>query len=124
MLITIFIDSLILGIICGLTASIYRGVLAYEGILNWWFRFGARFEGKWFYRPIWECEKCFAGQLALWTYLLLHLEVEFSTQRGGFGAVLPVSAHLQGYHLIGHIFGVMAAIFTAPLFMGVINKHK
>lgn len=51
-------------------AIVYRRILAYEPILNWWFKLGMKFSNYFFYKPIWGCEKCFAGQLALWTYLL------------------------------------------------------
>ena len=51
-------------------AVVYRLILAYEPILNWWFAFGARFEKYFWHAPIWGCQLCFAGQIALWTYLL------------------------------------------------------
>lgn len=54
----------------GLFAVVYRHILAYEPVLNWWFVWGARFEDKWFYKPIWGCELCISGQLALWSYAL------------------------------------------------------
>lgn len=53
-----------------LFSVVYRHILAYEDILNWWFVFGARFEDKWFYKPIWGCELCISGQIALWSYLI------------------------------------------------------
>lgn len=51
-------------------AFVYRVILSREKILNWWFKFGLRFENRFFYRPIWGCEKCFAGQLAFWIFAL------------------------------------------------------
>lgn len=63
---TFFIYSFLLAV----TAYIYRNFLADEPILNWWFKIGDKYHGRWFYKPIWGCEFCFAGQLALWTYLL------------------------------------------------------
>lgn len=54
----------------GLFAVVYKHILAYEDILNWWFRFGSKFEGRWFWKPIWGCELCIAGQIALWSYVL------------------------------------------------------
>lgn len=57
----------------------YRLIMAYQPVLSWWFQFGMRFTGKWFYLPIWGCELCFAGQVALWTYLLNGLAVNFNT---------------------------------------------
>ena len=38
-----------------------------------------RFSKKWFYMPVWGCELCFAGQVALWTYLLNWFSVNFDT---------------------------------------------
>ena len=57
------------GFLIAVFAVSYRLVLAYEPILNWWFRFGLNYSSRFFYRPIWGCEKCFAGQIAFWTYL-------------------------------------------------------
>lgn len=50
-------------------AVVYLLILAYEPILNWWFKFGSRFEKSFFHAPIWGCQLCFAGQTALWTYI-------------------------------------------------------
>lgn len=51
-------------------AVCYKLVLAHQEVLSWWFQFGARFHNKWFYKPVWGCELCFAGQVAAWTYLI------------------------------------------------------
>lgn len=51
-------------------AIVYRHILAEQPVLNWWFVWGDRFENKWFYKPIWGCELCISGQIALWTYAL------------------------------------------------------
>lgn len=70
----ILLFSLVVGFCCGLIGSIYRNILAYEPILNWWFRFGDRyFCSTWLYKPIWVCSKCFAGQLAGWFWLLFSI---------------------------------------------------
>lgn len=53
-----------------IVAVVYKCYLAYEPVLNWWFKYGDRFYNRWFYKPIWGCEFCFAGQIAFWTYLL------------------------------------------------------
>ena len=49
-------------------AYVYREFLAHEEVLNWWFKFGLKFEKRFFYKPIWGCQMCFAGQMALWIY--------------------------------------------------------
>ena len=64
-------NTLILySILIAVFAVSYRLILAYEPALSWWFKFGLRFHKRWYYAPIWGCELCFAGQLALWTYCL------------------------------------------------------
>lgn len=47
-------------------------------LLSWWFRFGyeyfGQYQGTWkehFYMPIWGCQYCTSGQLALWLYFYL-----------------------------------------------------
>jgi hypothetical protein len=46
---------LLIGIASGISGAIYRFVLNQEPVLNFWFRFGDKYEGKWFYPPIWGC---------------------------------------------------------------------
>lgn len=57
---------LLIGAASGISGAVYRFVLSHEPVLNWWFRFGDKYEGRWFYPPIWGCHKCISGQLALW----------------------------------------------------------
>ena len=64
-MIHLFIYAFIIAII----AIVYKKILSHEPVLNWFFRWGLRFERRLFYKPIWGCEKCFAGQAAFWTYL-------------------------------------------------------
>jgi hypothetical protein len=66
------LPSLTIALCCAVISIVYMCVLSREPILNWWFRFGMRFERRAFHKPIWGCEKCFAGQLALWSSLLFH----------------------------------------------------
>ena len=66
-------------VVFAVIAFVYREILSREKILNWWFKFGLRFEKRFFYRPIWGCEKCFAGQLAFWTFFLNWLSTNFDT---------------------------------------------
>ena len=66
-------------LIIAIVAYVYREILAYEDVLNWWFKFGLRFEGKWFYKPVWGCQLCFSGQVALWIYTLNWISTNFNT---------------------------------------------
>lgn len=64
------IQFLIYSFLIALTAYVYKTFLAYEPVLNWWFKIGDKYHNRWFYKPVWGCEFCIAGQLALWTFLL------------------------------------------------------
>ena len=102
----------------GLLATVYRSILAYEEILNWWFVFGRRFENSFFYKPVWGCEKCFAGQIAFWTYsinwLLAYLD---ASHKPGLILVFKVIPKYSFYNfnvLEGLIF-ISIAIATAAI---------
>lgn len=100
-------------------------LLAKEPILNWWFVWGDRvghrmvgnaMKAKWFYRPIWECEKCFAGQLALWGYFFSHIKGNSPLdwqERGWFS--------FPGYSLFHHMLTVAFAILTSVIISYYIN---
>jgi hypothetical protein len=62
-------------ILIALLAVVYRLILAHEPVLNWWFRWGLRYEKRWFWKPVWGCELCFAGQVALPKYDLEKISV-------------------------------------------------
>lgn len=64
------LEIILFGLVVGFCANVYANVLAHEEIINWWFRFGSRYENRWFYKPIWGCQNCIAGQWALWYYVL------------------------------------------------------
>ena len=68
-------------------AVIYKTVLSQEPVLNWWFKIGDKYYKRWFYKPIWGCEFCIAGQLALWTYVLNVI----------FGVILTPSAPISRF---------------------------
>lgn len=123
-MIRIFLESSSLGIMLGLIAAVYRGVLAYEEPFSAWWRFGNRFEDRWFFKPVWACEKCFAGQLALWIYLLQRVEWQGRPFPNGKMPVLDVFPYLEGYSLIGHLFAVAVAIFAAMFFIRKIDGFK
>lgn len=66
-------DCILWGASCGIIGAVYREILAYETGFTLWWKFGSRFENKWFFRPVWGCAHCFAGQLAAWTFFLLRI---------------------------------------------------
>ena len=99
---------------CGVIGAIYRGLLAYEPVLNWWFRFGARFEKRWFYAPVWGCVKCITGQLALWWFTILQIiPCLMETER-------PIMENFA--LLFGLLFTICGAILTAIILAPIIAK--
>lgn len=119
--------SLLVGFCCGLIGAIYRSVLAYELILNWWFRFGNRYEGKWFFRPVWECAKCFSGQLAGWFWLAFKILPAIIRYCGQISRGLPFSIHYAqtGAALIlGWFCAICAAIFTAIILQSFLTDKN
>lgn len=123
-MIKIFLDSLSLVLMTATFATVYRGVLAYEPITSWWWKFGNRFEDRWFFNPIWGCEKCISGQLALWSYLFTHVKVRISTALGPYPWNWALSWHWEGYSFIGHMFTITGAIFLTIVFTHILNKTK
>lgn len=100
----------------------YRLIMAYEPILNWWFKFGLRFQSKWYYKPIWGCEFCFAGQVALWTYLLNWIAVNFNTSATFWRYLFKVIPNYQQDNfnaLNGLIFVFGTILITRVLAFGV-----
>jgi hypothetical protein len=106
------IQTLAFSFCVGVIAAVYHGVLAYSRVLNWWFRFGARFEKKWFFDPIWGCVKCIAGQLALWFYVFL----VFLGQPEGQGDPFVVFPDSYANAALLRLFGLLGAICGAILF--------
>ncbi len=118
--------AIMMGICCGVIGSVYRFILAYETILNWWFRFGSRYERKWFYRPIWGCAKCFAGQLSFWSWLLIviiPLIVRHYRQNGGLFNFSTNTTQTAGLAILGLLTAISSAITTAVI-LGPILEAK
>lgn len=105
-----FFIAFFFGIACAIISVCTIVVMAKEPILNWWFRLG-NFVGikvrsgmeveRWFFRPIWGCEKCFAGQLALWLYLWFTFD---------------------DYNFFFHVLTICTAILSAVFISHLITK--
>lgn len=115
-------------VLIGLFAVVYRQILAYEPILNWWFKFGSRYESRFFYKPIWGCELCISGQVALWLYLLTSLggyliEEGFTTARLYLFYLLPWNFYVAcgGNVFTGVIF--ITTTIAAAFLWGKVFKH-
>lgn len=122
MLLIYFVWSLLLGI----TAVIYKNFLAHEEVLNWWFRFGDKYEGRWFYKPIWGCVYCISGQLALWFYLVNWFgSVNFikNSFLSHFISFLVPNINPGNFSLLGLIIFICTVIFIVHILDKYFNKN-
>lgn len=121
-----FFHCFLLGLAAAIISVTMIVIMAKEPILNWWFRIGEKY-GKtiidgmeheyWFYRPIWGCEKCFAGQLALWVYFFSHITANDPadwSEHGWFS--------LPQYNIFNHILTVCVAILSSVILSSHIQK--
>jgi hypothetical protein len=102
--------ALYLGLCCSIFSTVLLVILPNERVANWWFVIGQKVGIKvvnnveverWFYRPIWGCEKCFAGQLALWLY---------------------IRYHWRHYNLLCHLLTIGSAIIFTVIISFIINQ--
>lgn len=110
----------------GITAVIYRNFLAYEEVLNWWFRFGAKYEKRWFHKPIWGCVFCFGGQLALWVYVISWILSSNFMQKsiiGHYLSFLVQSIGIENYSALGACIFVSITIAFIHFFNFLWNKY-
>lgn len=124
MLVKIFLDGLILSVMSGMIGSVYIGVLSQEPAFSFWWEFGARFENRWFFKPIWSCEKCFSGQFCLWFYLFRSLSVQKIDSLPRFLPFPWLKISFTDFSLLGLIFSISAAILFASVFTKILNKTK
>lgn len=107
-------------------AYVYREILSREKILNWWFMFGLRFENKFFYKPLWGCEKCFAGQLAFWAYFFNMVSINFDVKAPFWRVVFFVipKYNMNEFNLVLWVFSVSLTIFITFIISKTIKKFK
>lgn len=121
-MLSILINGLSLAVISGIIGTIYTGVLPYEDFFSFWWKFGNRFEGKWFFRPFWVCAKCFSGQFAAWYYLIHCANIEKTESLPLFPMLPGFKINFAGYLFPEHLFSICAAIFAAIIFSNILNK--
>jgi hypothetical protein len=93
---------------------VYIHVLQFEPVLNWWFRFGMKFERyNNLFRLVWNCEKCVAGQIAFWWYLIGSFFINVS----------PFSIEIIYYHLGEHLFVITLAIILAMSITALLKRY-
>lgn len=127
-----FLSALCLGLASAVISVAMITLMSHEPILNWWFRFGERI-GKpivndieverWFYKPIWGCEKCFAGQISLWVYIFTHIKAH-KLQDSVFGIPDMPLAATPDFSFFCLLFAVSVAITAAFLFSHYINQKN
>lgn len=123
-LLLIIAQAAAVGIAAGIFAAVYRHILAYEPILNWWFKIGLKYEGRWFYSPVWGCHRCISGQLSLWVMLFCVILPAIEAQTGQISGLFSFAAYYAGICLsllLGLIFAITAAILVAEITSKVIN---
>lgn len=116
----ITVTALIIAVI----AYTYKEIIGREDILNWWFKFGLRFENRFFYRPIWGCEKCFAGQVAFWIYIFNWLSTNFDTKAPFWRFVffLIPKYNIETYSVFFGVFSVSLSVLLTFLLSKTIKK--
>lgn len=106
------IEAVVIAGGAGIIAAVYRCILAYEPIMSWWFRFGNRFEKKWFFKPIWGCQRCIGGQMGLWFYVFVEIMPRIATETGQISQI-GQSATICIQDIFSFIFGLLIAICGA-----------
>lgn len=119
------ITFIFFAILVGITFSVYGLILSSEPVLNWWFRLGSRHERKWFWRIVWGCHICAAGQFAFWSYVLSWLNASYFDGKGGKSEDIAEAVSLYHFSEFGFFWlvaYVSVSIFSAFVF-GAIIKH-
>lgn len=124
MLVMNFIHATLLGIIAGMIGTVYITVLSSQEAFNFWWRFGAKYEKKWFYAPVWLCEKCFAGQFAAWFYLFGLVKVRKLYANHRFMHLPTFKISFRTYSVAEHLFAISTGIFMAIIFTHILKQIK
>lgn len=119
-MLTIIIWSAFIAVV----AYVYREILAYEKVLNWWFKIGLKYEDKWFHAPIWGCQLCFAGQNALWIFIFNWIATNFDTNAPFWRFVFFLIPKYVGvtYSLYLGVFSVSLSILFTFLITKILKK--
>ena len=118
---TLILYAVLIAVFC----VTYRLILAYEPILNWWFMFGAKFEKRFFYKPIWGCEKCLAGQIAFWTYLFSWISsyLNGNAPFWRFLFNLIPQYHLEKFNVLNWLIFVFLSVFLSKSIAKLYEKY-
>lgn len=119
MLINIF-GMLLVSFCIAIVSLVYTVVLPFEPIGNKWYNFLKWLTrgNKYFFKPLIDCSKCFAGQVAIWGYFFA-FHTLFHVEHFPFFKLFHVEHWGQSYSIPGHIFTVCCSILFAEL----LNKY-
>lgn len=119
------LEILKISMIISIISFVYRVILSREKILNWWFKFGMNhFEGRFFYRPIWGCEKCFAGQMAFWIFVINWISSNFDQNAPFWRLVfffIP-KYHEANFNVFFGLFSVSVSILITFIISNIFKK--
>lgn len=118
-------EAMAWGLSCGIVAGVYKHILPYEPYFTKWWQFGARYEGRWFFKPVWGCAHCFAGQLALWSFLGLRILPPAINAVRHFSSLPGFWGHCTwaaGMGLFRLIITISAGILTAKVLAWHLQK--
>lgn len=108
-----------------IVALVYTNILPLEPGFNKWYRFLKWITrgNEYFFKPLIDCCKCFAGQCALWGYLITFSGAEWAGWQHGGVRLFHVEQWGHSYCIGGHVFTVCAAILFADLITKIYNKY-
>lgn len=106
-------------------AYVYIEIIGHEPFFNSWWQFGLKhFENRWFYKPIWGCQLCFAGQNALWIFIFNWIATNFDTNAPFWRFVFFLIPKYVGvtYSLYLGVFSVSLSILFTFLITKLLKK--
>lgn len=117
------LEIIIYAVLIGVAASVYKNVLLYEDVLKWWVKIGQKRKEKFYYKPLWGCDKCFAGQLCLWFILLnavFYLQIPFLSNV--IKITIPIINH-EDLNALNLFIMICVSILTTILTSRKINNQ-
>lgn len=108
----------------GLVALVYCVILPHETIGNKWYRFLKWITkgNKYLFKPLIDCSKCFAGQVALWGYFFTFNHISFVEHWHMFH-VEHIERWGQNYTVPEHVLFVFTSIFFADRLTNYYDKN-
>lgn len=102
--------------LCATIAYVYAEILTEGGmILNRWYKLLERRVGRWpfIFKPLIDCSKCVAGQVALWSYPLVYKPAYFHTNE---------LIYSYSYSVFEHVACICMAILLTLIIKSIYTK--